>query len=92
MGRTVDELKRSMTLREFNEYVAFWEMEPFGDDVRMMAQVCWMLWVANGGQKQKKLAVEDFMPRRIREQKPEDIGGAMLAWAESMQGMAAETE
>jgi len=85
MGRPVCELKRTITNREFREYIAHWDNEPFGDEVRMMAQVCWMIYTANGGQKQKRLKVEDFMPRRVRQQSEDAVAGTLLAWAESMQ-------
>ncbi|CAB3795493.1 phage tail assembly protein T [Pararobbsia alpina] len=33
MGRTVDELQRSMTSAEFGEWIAFYSIEPFGDHI-----------------------------------------------------------
>lgn len=74
-----------MSLRELREYIAYWGREPFGDECRMMAQVCWMIYTANGGQKQRRFKVEDFMPRLVKQQTNDDVASALLRWAESMQ-------
>ncbi|RQU14189.1 hypothetical protein DF152_17120 [Burkholderia cenocepacia] len=36
MGRTVDELQRSMSSAEFGEWIAFYSIEPFGDRIADM--------------------------------------------------------
>jgi len=88
MGRTVTELKHSMTEREFRGYQAYWEKEPFGDEGRQIAQVAFLIYAANGGNRTKRLNVEDFMPRIVKQQTGDDVAASLLAWAESMQSKA----
>lgn len=74
-----------MTLREFYEYVAYWDKEPFGDELRMLGQISWMIYTANGGQRQRRLKVEDFMPHLVKHQSGDQVVGALLAWQEAIE-------
>ena len=65
MGRTVYELQSQMSSLEFSEWLAFYEIEPFGWEAYFVghAQTAAVIYNVNRGKDGKPLETKDFMPR-----------------------------
>lgn len=67
LGRTVDELQRSMSSAEFVDWCAFYEIEPWGYEAENWRMGVVAATVANySGNVKKPLKVSDFLPRQPR--------------------------
>ena len=76
LGMTVDQLVRSMSVDEFAEWQAFYQLEPFGEDWRQTAYVCTMIGNGNGGRGVgRPYRPRDFLPVHppSRQQSPEEM-------------------
>lgn len=66
---TVGELGRRMSSRELSEWMAFYELEPFGNDWHQTGTIASV--IANVNRDPKKRATpfeaEDFIPRKAAE-------------------------
>lgn len=71
LGKTVKELGDSLDCAEFAEWVAFWSIEPFGDEYRQTGSICCTTALVNGNKFSKP---EDFMPSARKQiQSPEEM-------------------
>ena len=59
LSRTVQELGDSLSCAELAEWIAFWSIEPFGDEYRQTGSICCTTALVNGNKFSKP---EDFMP------------------------------
>jgi len=76
LGKTVAELERTLTIHELAEWIAYWSIEPFGDEYRQTAQICNVIALVNGN---KRSRTEDFMPSaRQRQQTPEEMTAQLM--------------
>lgn len=65
LGMTVAELGERMDSREFSEWMAYYKMEPFGQDRGDIGHAITASVVANANApKGKKFTPMDFLPRR----------------------------
>jgi hypothetical protein len=64
MGRTVDELQRTMTSAEFGEWIAYYSIEPFGERIEDLRAGTVASTVANvnRGKDTRPYAPLDFIP------------------------------
>lgn len=72
LGRTVNELQRSMTSAEFGEWIAFYSLEPFGDRVDDLRTgiVSSVIANVNRGPNVPAFAPIDFVPWAQDQAKP----------------------
>lgn len=64
LGSTVGELQERMSSREFAEWMAFAQVEPFGPEREDFRAALVAQTVANfSGRAKKALTIEDFMPK-----------------------------
>jgi hypothetical protein len=72
-----------MSSAEFSEWIAFYELEPFGRqaDFQGHAQTAAMIYNVHRGEKDKPIKVEDLMPK---EPKPPQTASQMKQFAEMM--------
>ena len=69
----VDSIADSMSIDLLHEWLAFYELEPFGDEwLRHAVQAC-QFYNANRGKSQPIRKPEDFMPVEARPQTPQQI-------------------
>jgi len=67
----VKELGESLDCAELAEWIAFWQIEPFGDDYRQTGSICCTTALVNGNKFSKP---EDFMPSSRKQiQSPEEM-------------------
>jgi hypothetical protein len=68
--------------KTFLEWMAFWKLEPFGDQWRQNARICTVLQHINAG-KGRKLNEEEFMPGHSQSQQktPKELGDFLRAIA-----------
>lgn len=79
MGCTVDELLGRMSARELSEWMAYAQIEPFGEkraDLRAGIVASTMANIYRG--KRKPFKAEDFMPEFERQEKAPEEMQAML--------------
>ena len=79
MGCTVDELLGRMSARELSEWMAYAQIEPFGEkraDLRSGIVASTMANIHRG--KRKPFKAEDFMPEFERQEKAPEEMQAML--------------
>lgn len=75
MGIPIRELQERISAREFAEYIAFWQLEPWGEEREdyRSALICAVLanvWRPKGSRDYRP---EDFMPKFVPvEQSPEE--------------------
>ena len=69
----VDELAESMPVDLLYEWLAFYQLEPFGDEWLRHAITTCQFYNANRGKSQPKLKPQDFMPVERRPQTPQQI-------------------
>lgn len=65
MGVTVDYLLKNISARELTEWMAYYQVEPFGearDDLRM-GMICSTIANVNRGKNGRVYKPEDFIPR-----------------------------
>jgi hypothetical protein len=73
LGRTVDELQRSMSSSEFMDWCAYYEIEPWGYEADNWRMGVLAATAANySGNIKKPLKVSDFLPRQPRKLSPEE--------------------
>ena len=73
LGRTVDELQRSMSSSEFMDWCAYYEIEPWGYEADNWRMGVLAATTANySGNIKKPLKVSDFLPRQPRKLSPEE--------------------
>ncbi len=68
--------------KTFVEWMAFWELEPFGDQWRQVARVCTVLQHLNAG-KGRKMDEDEFIPGQKKKttRSVEDLGKFLKAMA-----------
>lgn len=86
MGRTRAELRKSMSHREFMQWLAFNSISPIGDERchdlgpalnrQMMVQL-------QAGKSAQRYPLDDFLPFRPRYEPENDLDAALVAWARS---------
>lgn len=70
-----------MPERLFQEWQAYWEIEPFGGAWRQMSRLCMVIQNMMRGPKAKALKEDDFMPSRPKPvAEPEKVRGGILGW------------
>ena len=62
MHTSVRECQERVDSREFSGWQAYWELNPFGTEIQMLAKLCMLIYNANIGPKQKPLSAEDMLP------------------------------
>ena len=75
-GCTVREAQARCDSREFAEWVAFDQLNPFGQHrvLVLLSELCAMFFNANTDDKTRKLRPADFMPyMKIPKQKPQTV-------------------
>lgn len=72
LGRTVDELQRSMSSAEFGEWIAYYSIEPFGDRMEDLRAgvVASVVANVNRGKDTPAFAPLDFVPWAQEPAKP----------------------
>ena len=80
MGLTVDELLDKMTSTELAEWMAFYCVEPFGDEWKQTGLLCSMVGNAAGGKRGgRQFTYRDFLPVKPIYQVVRQTGKQMLA-------------
>lgn len=78
-------MENSVSSRELTEWLAYYELEPFGHvvDQHMIAQLSAIVINANRGKDGKKARASDFMPKVERkiESDERSIFAAFRSWA-----------
>lgn len=59
---TVAELGERMSSHEFSEWMAFYDIEPFGDEWRQSGQIVSAIANSNRKKGARPFKIEDFMP------------------------------
>ena len=74
LGLSVRETQQRISSREFTEWAAFYELEPWGYEVDnyRAGLICATVANAMRGKRGKKFSAADFMPKEIRPQTIED--------------------
>lgn len=74
-----DYLLRGLTSRQFAEWIAYYNLHPFGHDrVEMMvAKTAAALWNQQRGKNADPITAEDFMPKQVEQQSVEEIKQAL---------------
>ena len=70
LGMTVAELGNRMSYSELMEWIAFYNLEPFGDEWRMAGMQCATIANYAPFRKGRGRKIEEFMPLKEREQTP----------------------
>jgi len=74
----VDSLAESMSVDLLYEWLAFYRLEPFGDEwLRHAVQTC-QFYNAHRGKSQPQRKPQDFMPVEARPQTPQQIHEALM--------------
>lgn len=94
MGCTVRELLHRIDSKELTEWMAFYQLEPWGADVDDWRAGMIASTVANVHRDPKKrrepFSPQDFMPQRAevaQEQRPEDHEAILRLWQRALQGV-----
>lgn len=70
-----------MPERLFQEWQAYYEIEPFGNTWRQAARLCMVMQNMTRGKSGKALKEDDFMPTRPKPiAQPEKVRGGLLGW------------
>lgn len=71
-----------MPERLFQEWQAFYQIEPFGGEWRQAARICMVMQNMMRGPKSKSLTEDDFMPTKSKpvEQSQERVEQGIRAW------------
>ncbi len=79
-GRTVAELDRNMSHSELVSWMAFYKLEPFGDEIAnwRAGLICAVISNALGGKKSKPKQPTDFMPK-AEYQRQRDLNQQILS-------------
>ncbi len=74
LGLSVRETQQRISSREFTEWVAFYELEPWGYEVDnyRAGLICATVANAMRGKRGKRFSAADFMPKETRPQTIED--------------------
>jgi len=72
-GVSVDELLDTTDSLELAEWIAYWQLEPFGDDWEQTATVCETIAFAHGATKADRDIWRPTRKRGIQEQPPEQM-------------------
>lgn len=79
MGRTVRQLGEEMDSAEFTEWMAFYDLEPFGDDWRRTGQIASILHNVHRKETAEAVTAEAYMPLRAPEaEAPAQTGQQVL--------------
>ncbi len=70
LGMTVAELENRMSYHELMEWLAFHNLEPFGDEWRQVGMQCSTIANYAPFRKGRGRQIEEFMPLKQREQTP----------------------
>lgn len=76
---TVAEAQERIDALEFAEWMAFWSLEPFGDEWRQIARLCaatLQVWAKKG----KTIREDAFMPCPPRRQTDEEIQAKLMGF------------
>lgn len=81
-----------MTPRQFDEWIAYFELEAWGDDHRQNAMLMATVMNSQGGKKGgKPFTADDFLPQVVRRRDPEKEKRKLLehlkAWVAMRQGV-----
>lgn len=79
LGMTVRELLERMDSLEIAEWLAFWELEPFGNSWEQTATVCETVAISNGA---KGVSKDTFLP--VKRRRPAQSEAAMKAELEKI--------
>ena len=68
-----DYLLSQLTSRQLAEWIAFYNLHPFGQDIsdRVVAEMAAALWNKQRGKGVDALKPDDFLPRRVKQQTPD---------------------
>lgn len=65
----------------FQEWQAFWQIEPFGGEWRQTSRICMVLQNLMRDPKKKAATEDDFMPTKPKPiAQPEKVRGGLLGW------------
>ena len=78
-----------ITTEQFNEWIGFYGVEPFGEEWRQTSYVCTMIGNSQGGRgKGKPFRPEDFMPVEAPATDEEKTGGQMMSDIKKWESLA----
>lgn len=70
-----------MPERLFQEWQAFWQIEPFGGEWRQTSRICMVLQNLMRDPKKKAATEDDFMPTKPRPMaQPDKVRSGLLSW------------
>jgi hypothetical protein len=74
IGDTVEELQHRMTSEEFDDWCAFYQLEPWGYEIANWRMGVIGSTVANySGRLKKPVKPSDFLPRKPRKKTPKEM-------------------
>lgn len=81
LGRTVAELERTLSAREFVEWMEVYRIEPFGEEAAFLRSGIVSSTIANcnRGPNQEAFCATDFMPFYREEEEKQDSDGILCA-------------
>ena len=90
LGRTVAEMERSVSFREFRQWVAYYNAEPWGTErletmgAHIAAEVANVPFVMFGKGNRRPFKAADFLPKSpAPEQSQQDMAGVLFAAAQA---------